>query len=84
MRQRFIVVKEIADKFTTLFVQKTKEEIVGDPMDTKTTVGPLVRENQRQALIIQVADAKSKDAEILLGGRIVEGTGYYYEPNCNF
>jgi acyl-CoA reductase-like NAD-dependent aldehyde dehydrogenase len=78
--KRFIVVKEIADKFKRLFVQKTKEEIVGDPMDTKTTVGPLVRENQRQALIIQVADAKSKDAEILLGGRIVEGTDYYYEP----
>ena len=78
--KRFIVVKEIADKFTRLFVQKTKEEIVGDPMDTKTTVGPLVRENQRQALIRQVADAKSKNAEILLGGRIVEGTGYYYEP----
>ena len=72
--------KEIADKFTRLFVQKTKEEIVGDPMDTKTTVGPLVRESQRQALIRQVADAKSKDAEILLGGKIVEGTGYYYEP----
>ena len=78
--KRFIVVKEIADKFTRLFVQKTKEEIVGDPMDTKTTVGPLVRENQRQVLIRQVADAKSKGAEILLGGRIVEGTGYYYEP----
>jgi len=61
-------------------VQKTKEEIVGDPMDTKTTVGPLVRENQRHALIRQVADAKSKGAEILLGGRIVEDTGYYYEP----
>lgn len=78
--KRFIVVKEIADKFTKLFVQNTEEEIVGDPMDTKTTVGPLVRDNQRQALIRQVEDAKSKHAEILLGGNIIDGNGYYYEP----
>ena len=39
--KRFIVMKEIVDKFTKLFVQNIEEEIVGDPMDTKTTVGPL-------------------------------------------
>lgn len=58
--KRFIVVKEIADKFTKLFVQNTEEEIVGDPMDTKTTVGPLVRDNQRQALIRQVERCEVK------------------------
>jgi succinyl-CoA reductase len=73
-------VKEIADKFTKLFVQHTEKEIVGDPMDSKTTVGPLVRETQRQVLIRQVEDAKSKDAKILLGGNIIDGDGYYYEP----
>jgi hypothetical protein len=35
-------------------------------MDSKTTVGPLVRESQRQALSIQVEDAKSKGANIPL------------------
>ncbi|MGC2483712.1 MAG: aldehyde dehydrogenase family protein, partial [Nitrososphaeraceae archaeon] len=43
--KRFIVVKEIADKFTKLFVENTEAEQIGDPMDPKTTVGPLVREN---------------------------------------
>lgn len=78
--KRFIVIREIADKFTKLFVQNVKEEIVGDPMDTKTTVGPLVRDGQRQVLFKQVNDAKMKHAEILLGGNIIEGSGYYYEP----
>jgi acyl-CoA reductase-like NAD-dependent aldehyde dehydrogenase len=72
--------KEIADKFTKLFVQNVEEEIVGDPMDEKTTVGPLVRESQRQALIKQVEDSKLKHAEILLGGNIIDGSGYYYQP----
>ena len=40
--------KEIVDKFTKLFVQNIEEEIVGDPMDTKTTVGPLARDSQRR------------------------------------
>lgn len=78
--KRFIVVKEIADEFTELFVRNTKKEVVGDPMDPKTTVGPLVREVQRQLLTRQVEDAKSKDAKILLGGNVIDGDGYYFEP----
>jgi succinate-semialdehyde dehydrogenase / glutarate-semialdehyde dehydrogenase len=47
----FIVVKDITDKFIKLFVENTQAEVVGDPMDSKTTVGPLVRESQRQSII---------------------------------
>jgi acyl-CoA reductase-like NAD-dependent aldehyde dehydrogenase len=78
--KRFIVVKEIADKFTKLFVENTEAEQVGDPMNSKTTVGPLVRESQRQALSTQVQDAKSKEGKILTGGNPVQGDGYFYEP----
>src|ERR671911_1306556 len=82
--KRFIVVKEVADKFTKLFVENTEAEVVGDPMDSKTTIGPLVRESQRQALIRQVEDAKLKGAKILAGGNIIEGDGYFYEPTIIF
>src|ERR687898_94611 len=82
--KRFIVVKEVADKFTKLFVENTEAEVVGDPMDPKTTIGPLVRESQRQALIRQVEDAKLKGAKILAGGNIIEGDGYFYEPTIIF
>jgi succinyl-CoA reductase len=40
----------------------------------------LVRDSQRQALIKQVDDSKLKHAEILLGGDIIDGSGYYYLP----
>jgi acyl-CoA reductase-like NAD-dependent aldehyde dehydrogenase len=78
--KRFIVLKEISDKFTDLFVENTEAEVLGDPMDPKTTVGPLVRESQRQALAKQVEDAKTKRASILTGGREVDGGGYFFEP----
>ncbi|MDQ6668511.1 MAG: NAD-dependent succinate-semialdehyde dehydrogenase [Thermoproteota archaeon] len=78
--KRFIVVKEVADKFSKLFTQNVEAEVVGDPMNYKTTIGPLVRESQRQALINQVEDAKLKGAKILTGGRIIAGDGYFYLP----
>ena len=61
-------------------MENTRSEVVGDPMNPKTTVGPLVRDNQRQALAKQVDDAKTKGAEILTGGKKIPGDGYFYEP----
>jgi acyl-CoA reductase-like NAD-dependent aldehyde dehydrogenase len=78
--KRFIVVKEVADKFSKLFTQNVEAEVVGDPMNSKTTVGPLVRESQRRTLMNQVEDAKSKGGKILTGGRLIAGDGYFYEP----
>lgn len=78
--KRFIVVKEVVEKFTKLFVENTQAEVVGDPLDAKTTVGPLVRDSQRQALAKQVDDAKTKGGKILTGGKRIDGDGYFYEP----
>lgn len=78
--KRFIVVKSVAEKFTKLFVENTQAEVLGDPLDPKTTVGPLVRDSQRQALARQVDDARANGGKILTGGRQVAGDGYFYEP----
>ena len=78
--KRFIVVKNVADKFTKLFVEETESEVVGDPMDSKTTVGPLVRDSQREALAKQVDDARTRGASILTGGNSINRDGYFYEP----
>jgi len=78
--KRFIVVKEVADKFTRLFVEDTQAEVVGDPLDSKTTVGPLVRDSQRQALAEQVEDARSKGGTVMIGGQPVKRDGFFYEP----
>jgi acyl-CoA reductase-like NAD-dependent aldehyde dehydrogenase len=78
--KRFIVVKDVAEKFTRLLVENIKGEVVGDPMNPKTTVGPLVRESQRDMIIRQVEDAKSKGGILLCGGNIIKSDGYFYEP----
>lgn len=78
--KRFIVVKSIAEKFTKLFVEDTQAEVLGDPLDPKTTIGPLVRDSQRQALARQVDDARAKGGKVLVGGKPVPRDGYFYEP----
>src|ERR687886_1296447 len=74
--KRFIVVKEIAEKFTKLFVENTQAEVIGDPLDSRTTVGPLVRDSQRKALAKQVDDAKDRGGRILVGGRPIIRDGF--------
>jgi acyl-CoA reductase-like NAD-dependent aldehyde dehydrogenase len=78
--KRFIVLKEVVEKFSKLFMQNVEAEVVGDPMNPKTTIGPLVRESQRQTLVNQVENAKSKGGKVLTGGKIIAGEGYFYEP----
>ena len=78
--KRFIVVKTIAKEFTDLFVENVKKEVLGNPMDINTTIGPLVRENQLHSLENQIIDAKNKKGKILVGGKSVDSEGYFYEP----
>jgi acyl-CoA reductase-like NAD-dependent aldehyde dehydrogenase len=78
--KRFIVVSKIADHFTDLFVENTQREVMGDPMNPKTTIGPLVSKDARDGLQRQVEDAKSKGGRVLRGGTAGEGEGYFYEP----
>jgi len=41
--KRFIVVSEAMPEFRRIFVELVKQQVVGDPMDEHTTVGPLWR-----------------------------------------
>lgn len=78
--KRFIVMRNVAKKFTDLFVEHTKAEVMGDPMDMKTTIGPLVRDSQRDSLQRQIEDAQNKGGKILVGGRKADREGFFYEP----
>ncbi|MDX1568146.1 MAG: NAD-dependent succinate-semialdehyde dehydrogenase [Longimicrobiales bacterium] len=78
--KRFIVVEEVADEFTRKVVERMEEAVMGDPMDEATEVGPQARDDLRDELHDQVERSVAGGAEILLGGRIPEGRGYFYPP----
>ena len=78
--KRFIVDEKVADEFVAAFTARTQELVVGDPTDRATTIGPMARENLRAELHDQVKRTVETGGKLILGGNIVDGPGYYYEP----
>ncbi len=78
--KRFFVEKEVAGKFIEEFVNRTSKLKVGDPTEMETNLGPLSSKNGLEDISGIVEDAKSKGAEVLLGGSRINRKGYFYEP----
>ena len=77
--KRFIVVDSIADEFLAKFRAALERETVGDPMDEKTTHGPLSSEAALVQLIAQVDSAVKHGAKLLMGGKRVARPGSFME-----
>lgn len=85
---------QVCSALKRLFVHSSKfDEVVaklkvfsegqklGDPMDTHTTMGPLVAERQLVQIERQVEDARTKGATVICGGKrpnVLDGA--FYEP----
>ena len=78
--KRFIVDEKIADKFLEKFQAALKALTPGNPMDEKTTLGPLSTESALIALLKQVDGAVSKGAKVLMGGKRIDRPGSFMEP----
>jgi succinate-semialdehyde dehydrogenase/glutarate-semialdehyde dehydrogenase len=79
--KRFIVVESLADEFLAKFTAALKALQPGDPMDEKTTLGPLSTEAALIDLLAQVDEAVAKGAKLLLGGKRIDRPGSYMEPS---
>ncbi|MFC1711860.1 aldehyde dehydrogenase family protein [Patescibacteria group bacterium] len=82
--KRLFVQESVYEKVVNLFVKKLKNVKVGNPMDKKTDIGPLVSQKQLDILKSQVADAVKKGAKVLIGGSQPDdkslNKGNYYNP----
>jgi succinate-semialdehyde dehydrogenase/glutarate-semialdehyde dehydrogenase len=78
--KRFIVVDKLADKFLEKFQSALAALKPGDPLDEKTTLGPLSSEQALLDLLKQVNGAVSHGAKLLLGGKRIDRPGSYMEP----
>jgi len=78
--KRFIVVEAVADKFLAEFKKALGALKAGDPMDEKTTLGPLSTEAALVQLLAQVDAAVAHGAKIELGGKRIDRPGAFMEP----
>jgi succinate-semialdehyde dehydrogenase/glutarate-semialdehyde dehydrogenase len=77
--KRFIVLDSIADKFLAEFTSALSALNPGDPMDPKTTHGPLSTEAALLQLIKQVDGAVKHGAKLLTGGKRIDRPGSFME-----
>ena len=77
--KRFILMKSIAQEFTTRFVEKVKKMKHGNPLDETVDIGPIAREDLRDELHKQIQESVKKGALVLAGGEKIDGDGYFYE-----
>lgn len=78
--KRFIVVESVLDAFTEFFIESIKKYKMGNPLEEGVFVGPQARKDLQFDLQRQVDDSIKMGAELILGGYIPEGMGYYYPP----
>ncbi|WP_016996804.1 NAD-dependent succinate-semialdehyde dehydrogenase [Kocuria atrinae] len=77
---RFLVHESVAEEFSKKFGEKLGALKTGNGMDEGTDVGPLVEKKARDGVVELVEDAKEKGATISVGGKAVDGNGYFFEP----
>jgi succinate-semialdehyde dehydrogenase/glutarate-semialdehyde dehydrogenase len=77
---RIYVQKSIEDRFVDAFVQRVKALKVGNGLEPKVEIGPLIDEEAIKKAQQHVADAVDRGARVLSGGQRVTGPGFFFEP----
>ncbi|VVJ21862.1 Aldehyde dehydrogenase (EC [Amycolatopsis camponoti] len=78
--ERIYVHQDVAEPFVDALVAATRRQVVGDPADPGTQIGPMVDGDQRQLVHRQVEAAVAAGARVLVGGEVPEGPGWFYPP----
>ena len=81
---RFYIHESIYDEFAEKFIAKSKEFVLGDPFDKKTTMGPMASAEHRDRVEAYIRSGVEEGATLRLGGaRPTEpplDKGYFVAP----
>ena len=78
--KRFIVVDVLYNEFEKRLLEKYQTLKVGDPMLPDTDIGPLATPGILKDLDQQVQTAIAQGAQVLIGGKRLDGAGNFYPP----
>jgi succinate-semialdehyde dehydrogenase/glutarate-semialdehyde dehydrogenase len=78
---RFYVQRGILDRFVEKLVERMGAMTVGPGIDATTQCGAMINQESIDKIERLVADAVAKGADIRLGGKTIEGPGFFYPPS---
>ena len=81
---RLLVHRDVHDQFTEALVEMAAKSRIGDPLDEKTMIGPVVDEAQLQTVTGYIERGRQEGAQLIHGGgRLTDGElakGLFVEP----
>ena len=79
--RRLILQRGVAGGFVERLARAYSTVQIGDPLDDRTLMGPLVSSDAVEAFLDGVATIKAQGGELVYGGRVLsDRAGYYVEP----
>jgi aldehyde dehydrogenase (NAD+) len=78
--RRLIIHEKVYKKFTEKLVNAYKQIKIGNPLDQKNHVGPLIDTDAVKAYLHSIETAKLEGGKILVEGGVLKGKGY--ESGC--
>jgi betaine-aldehyde dehydrogenase len=83
-RSRILVQRSIYEEFVERLTRRTAALQLGQPLDEKTEIGPLISAAQRQRSLDYVALGQQEGAQVLAGGSVpaipINEEGYFLQP----
>jgi betaine-aldehyde dehydrogenase len=79
-RSRTIVERSVYPEFVAAMQAAAERTVVGDPLDEKTQMGPVISIHQREVTERYVALGKEEGARLVCGGSRVAGPGFFLRP----
>ncbi len=78
--RRLFIHEKIYDDVVSKLVNAYKQVTIGDPLDVKNLMGPLVDSSAVLQFKQAVTEAKDAGGEVLFGGNVIDKPGYFVEP----
>ena len=82
LQTRLLMPEKLMDAYLDGVRAAAEQVVVGDPRDSNTTLGPLIREQQRKRVHNYVESGLEQGAELVTGGKRPThlDKGFFYEP----
>ncbi len=80
---RVFVHRAIQDRFVERLAERTKNAVIGDPLDPETQIGPLISRAQHERVTEYIRIGREEGGTLVFGGAVPKGLaekGFYIEP----
>ncbi|MCF1592320.1 aldehyde dehydrogenase [Streptomyces muensis] len=79
---RVLVSRARYDDVVEAFIEASKKQVLGDPMDPDTTMGPLASRRHYERVLGYIEQGRASGAKVAVGGGRPQGLtrGYFVEP----